>query len=100
MNISIVIPNWNGKELLERNLPEVLAAKDFKSNMISEVIVVDDGSTDGSLKFLHDQFEGKIKVIKHKQNRGFSAAVNTGVRSANGDLVCLLNTDVIPDRRF
>jgi len=100
MNVSIVIPNWNGRELLEKNLPFVLAAKDNKPNKILEIIVVDDGSNDDSVKFLKENYEGKIKIIKHTKNRGFSASINTGVRSAKGDFVCLLNTDVAPEKDF
>lgn len=98
--VSIVIPNWNGYGLLEKNLPIVLAAKEFKSNNIIEIIVVDDGSTDNSVKFLKEKFPSDVKIIKHTLNRGFSAAVNTGVRLSKGEFVCLLNTDVVPDRKF
>lgn len=96
MKISIIIPNWNGRVLLEKNLPLVIAAK----NNISEIIVVDDGSTDDSVKFLQDNFSKDIKLVKQKLNVGFSKTVNHGVRLAKGDLVCLLNTDVIPDKDF
>lgn len=100
MKISIVIPNYNGKELLEKNLPHVLNASNNPKNKILEVVVVDDGSNDDSVSFLNSQFKDKIKLIKHSKNRGFSSAVNTGVRSTKGDLVVLLNSDVSPDSKF
>ncbi|MEK7497534.1 MAG: glycosyltransferase family 2 protein [Patescibacteria group bacterium] len=100
MNVSIIIPNWNGKELMEKNLPFVLKAKENKSNKILEIIIVDDGSTDDSYKFIKENYGERIKVIKHTKNRGFSSAVNTGVRSAKGDFICLLNTDVVPENNF
>jgi GT2 family glycosyltransferase len=100
MNVSIIIPNWNGKDLLEKNLGFVLKAKKNKKNKILEVIVVDDGSTDDSVRFLEKNFKGRIKIIRHKVNRGFASAVNTGVRMAGSPLVCLLNTDVIPSENF
>lgn len=100
LNISIVIPNWNGKTLLEKNLPKVLNAYENKKDKISEIIVVDDGSTDDSADFLKKNFSGRVKVVVHKVNRGFAAAVNTGVRTAKGELVCLLNSDVIPEVDF
>ncbi|QQG47039.1 MAG: glycosyltransferase [Candidatus Woesebacteria bacterium] len=100
MNVSIVIPNWNGRNLLEKNLPNVLEAKENKKNNIKEIIIVDDSSTDSSVDFLKINFKKKIKLIVLKTNRGFASAVNTGVRTSTGELVCLLNTDVIPEKNF
>jgi GT2 family glycosyltransferase len=100
VNISIVIPNYNGQGLLENNLPKVLKAASIKSNNIREVIVVDDASTDSSVEFLKKSFDKQIRLIKHTKNRGFSMSVNTGVRSAKGDFILLLNTDVIPEEDF
>jgi GT2 family glycosyltransferase len=97
--VSAIIPNLNGEKLLEKNLPLLLSAKDNPENCLSEVIVVDDGSWDGSVKLITSKFP-QVKLIKHKINRGFSAAVNTGVRMAKGDLILLLNTDVIPGEKF
>lgn len=100
MKISIVIPNLNGKKLLEKNLPSLFKAVENKQNNIIEVIVVDDGSWDGSVKFLQKNYKDSIKLVKHTKNRGFSKAVNTGVRATKGDLILLLNTDVIPNVDF
>lgn len=96
MEISIVIPNWNGKDLLEKNLPFVMAAKENKKNHIKEIIIIDDGSSDDSVSFLKKNFAGEIRLIVHTINRGFATSINTGVRMAKGELVCLLNTDVVP----
>jgi GT2 family glycosyltransferase len=97
--VSVVIPNFNGEHLLDKNLPFLLKAEENPDNNIIEVIVVDDGSVDGSVKVISSKFP-TIKLIKHKINRGFSAAVNTGVRASSGDLILLLNTDVIPKENF
>lgn len=99
MKVSVVIPNFNGRKLLEKNLPSVLGAFKNKVNNIIEIIVVDDGSTDDSISFLKKNYTD-IKLIKHTKNRGFSKAVNTGVRSSKGDLILLLNNDVKPSRDF
>lgn len=96
---SIIIPNYNGENLLKKNLPKVLEAEKNKKNKIKEVIVVDDASTDNSTKVVKKTFPD-ISLIKHKENRGFSAAVNTGARAAKGKLLVLLNSDVIPDKDF
>ena len=99
MKASIIIPNFNGESLLAKNIPYIIRAMDNKGNNISEIIVVDDGSWDGSVKLLKDRFP-QIKLIKHKINRGFSAAVNTGVRGSGGELLVLLNSDVVPSEDF
>lgn len=98
-NISIVIPNFNGEKLLEKNLPFLLLAKDNPKNEIIEIIIVDDGSGDGSIRLISSKYP-QIKLIKHKVNRGFSASVNTGVRAAKGELICLLNSDVQAEDDF
>lgn len=97
--VSVVMPNLNGEKLLEKNLPFLLKAKENPENNIIEIIVVDDGSWDGSVKLLTKKFP-EVKLIKHKKNRGFSAGVNTGTRMAKGDLVLLINTDVVPEENF
>ncbi len=99
IKVSVVIPNFNGEKLLEENLPFVLHAKTNEENHISEIIVVDDYSSDQSVQILKTKFP-EIKLIKHKINKGFSSSVNTGVRSAKGELIALLNTDVIPGEDF
>ncbi len=99
MKVSIVIPNFNGRAIMEKNLPKLLAAWDNPKNNIREVIIVDDGSWDNSVKFIKENYP-EVKLIKHTKNRGFSAAVNTGVRMAKGNLIVLLNTDVLPSEDF
>lgn len=97
--VSIVMPNLNGEKLLEKNLPFFFKAKANTKNNIKEIIIVDDGSWDNSVSFLKSNYKD-IKLIKHKVNRGFSAAVNTGVRAAKGELILLINTDVVPAENF
>lgn len=99
MKASIIIPNFNGELLLAKNLPYVISAMNNRGNNIIEIIVVDDGSWDGSIQLLKDKFP-QVKIIKHKINRGFSAAVNTGVRGSCGELLVLLNSDVVPSEDF
>ena len=91
--VSIVIPNYNGKHFLENCLSAVFA-QDIE-NM--EVIVVDNGSTDGSQEYL-DTYPG-VRVLKLDKNYGFCGAVNTGIKAADSEYVILLNndTEVEPD---
>ena len=97
--VSVIVPNFNGEGLLEKNLPFLIDAMKNPENNIIETVVVDDGSRDGSVKLITSTFP-QVKLIKHRTNRGFSASVNTGVRAAKGDLMCLLNSDVIPENNF
>lgn len=99
LDISIIIPNYNGEQLLKKNLPKVISTSEFKKNRILEIIVVDDGSTDDSVKLIKEKFP-EVRLFKHRINRGFSAAVNTGARAAKGKLLALLNNDVIPENDF
>ena len=99
MDVSIVIPNYNGEILLYKNLPKVFDAKDNQKNKILEIIVVDDGSNDKSATLVKEKFPEAI-LIRQKINRGFSSTVNLGVRAAKGQLICLINNDVVPERDF
>jgi GT2 family glycosyltransferase len=99
LTVSVVMPNLNGEKLLEKNLPKLFAAKNYSPNSIIEIIVVDDGSWDGSVGLLKKSFP-EVRLFKHTTNRGFSAAVNTGARAARGDLILLINTDVLPEKDF
>lgn len=94
LTVSIVIPNWNGRGLLEMNLPYVV-----KAAKGSEIIVADDASNDDSVSFLRQKFP-TVTVITHDIRTGFSGNVNRGVSHARGDIVVLLNTDVRPEAEF
>lgn len=91
-SITVVIPNFNGAGLLQRNLPSVLAAMKNYSG-IASLIVVDDGSSDDSLQVLNSEFP-QAKVVVHTQNRGFAEAIHSGVNAAGTELLFLLNSDV------
>src|SRR3954462_7651360 len=90
---SVVIPNWNGRDLLEKYLPSVVEAMGG-----NEIIVVDNGSTDGSAEFLRAAFPS-VRVLALPKNLGFGGGSNAGFRAATNDIVVLLNSDmrVAPD---
>ena len=90
MKLSIIIPTFNGKDLLAQNLPQVLTAAPE-----AEMIVVDDASTDTTVNFITTDFPG-VKLVSLPRNLGFARAVNAGVAAATGDIVVLFNTDVSP----
>lgn len=93
MVASVVIPNWNGKELLKVSLPSI--QKQSLKNF--EVIIVDNGSTDGSVEYIKKNFPD-FKVIQLEKNIGFSPAVNIGIKVAKGDYVILINNDTKVER--
>jgi GT2 family glycosyltransferase/glycosyltransferase involved in cell wall biosynthesis len=93
---SVVIPNWNGRDLLARYLPGVVEA--MAGHPQNEVIVVDNGSEDGSAEFVRQQFPS-VKLLALQKNLGFGGGSNAGFRAAQNDVVVLLNSDmrVMPD---
>lgn len=90
--ISVIIPNYNGAVLLPQGLPTVFRALN-NAGVPSEIIVVDDCSTDGSLPLLQEKFS-EVKVLQNEINSGFSITSNKGIRAAVYDWVLLLNSDV------
>ena len=95
----MVVTCWNGRILLEKNIPFLVKAFKNPSNKIKELIVVDDASVDDSVVFLKKEFPF-IKIIAHKDNLGYSAVCNSGIKAADNDLVAILNLDVVPKEDF
>lgn len=93
MTVSIIIPNFNGAELLKKNLPHVLQTS------ANEIIVIDDGSNDRSKDVLKE-FSENIKVLKNEKNIGYGRTVNRGVQEAMGDICIFLNSDARPEPTF
>ncbi len=93
--ISVIIPNYNGRHLLAKHLPRVI-----KNCPASEIIIIDDASTDDSAKFLKTNFKNRIKLLINHKNLGFARSVNLGVHNASADLVLLLNSDISPRAGF
>jgi GT2 family glycosyltransferase len=93
--VSILIVNWNTRELVLKCLDSLT---DNVGGVSSEVIVVDNGSIDGSGDVL-ERRRGEITVIQNTHNLGFAAAVNQAYRRSSGEFVLLLNSDVelMPD---
>ncbi|MFL6463666.1 MAG: glycosyltransferase [Bryobacteraceae bacterium] len=94
---SIVIPNWNGRDLLEKFLPFVIAA--VETHPENEVIVVDNASTDGSVEFLQSHFPS-VRILQLQHNLGFGGGSNRGFQAAKNDIVVLLNNDMRVEAGF
>ncbi len=88
---SILIPSLNGLPLLKKHLPEVIK----HSPEDTRIIIVDDGSIDGTVEFLKEKYPDVI-CLHHQKNLGFTKSVNLGFEAAKADLVVLLNNDVSP----
>ena len=91
-SISVVLPNYNGKHLMEMYIPSTIDALNF-SKIEYEFIIIDDCSTDHSIAFIEKTYPDII-LLKNKRNNGFSFTCNQGIQIATKDLVFLLNSDV------
>ena len=89
MKISVVVPNWNGMKFVGMCL-ESLARSDFGDY---EVIVVDNGSVDGSCEMIEENYP-QVRLIKNQRNMGFAVACNQGINAARGTYISLLNNDI------
>jgi GT2 family glycosyltransferase len=101
VDVSIVIPTWNGRHLLERFLPSVLvAAEHYRSETGSEVeiLVVDDGGTDDTALWLARMHPGRVELLIKRRNEGFAHACNTGFSFAHHPAIFLVNNDVEVER--
>ena len=85
-DVTLIITNWNGSTLLRECLPTVLEAVRFDHHHFYEVMVIDDCSTDNSLKILAKEFP-EIRVEKTPQNLGFQEANNYAVKLARSKIV-------------
>jgi GT2 family glycosyltransferase len=95
VDLSVVIPNWNGGQALLECVGAVCADLE-RSGLSYEVIVVDDASTDGSAQAAGAQCP-EMRIVLNPRNCGFAFTVNTGIRRSSGDYVLLLNNDATPE---
>src|SRR5690606_4955370 len=97
-DVSIIIPNYNGAELLKQFLPFTIAAAEY-AGLAYEIIVVDDASSDESVAFMEACYRD-IVLLKNRSNKGFSYSCNQGMRTAKYNLLFFLNTDVKLSRDY
>ncbi len=95
--ISVVIPSWNGRRLLEHCLERLALARRW-TRQPWEVLVVDNGSDDGTEAWIRDLRRERpwLRCIRLEKNHGFAGGCNAGIREARGSHVLLLNNDTLP----
>lgn len=86
--VSAIIPAYNREKTIRRCIDSVLQ----QTYEVSEIIVVDDGSTDSTLEILANEYKEKVKVIK-QQHKGAQAARNAGIRAAESEYIAFLDSD-------
>ena len=95
---SIVIVTWEGRDLLAESLPALVRAVKFQGGD-HEIIVVDNGSTDGTEEYLSNHFP-QVRVVRSPVNEYFAGGNNLGVAAAKNDILVLLNNDMIVHEDF
>jgi GT2 family glycosyltransferase/glycosyltransferase involved in cell wall biosynthesis len=95
---SIIILNWNGKNLLAEYLPSVIEAVKYEGGD-HEIIVVDNGSTDGSVEFLQEHFP-QVRIVALEKNYYFTGGNNAGALAAKNDILVFLNNDMYVEKDF
>lgn len=88
--VSVIVVNWNGKEYLGPCLSSLLA----QTYPYYEIILVDNGSTDGSVAYVQQRFP-EVRIIANATNTGFAAANNIAIRATSGEYVATLNNDAV-----
>jgi len=94
--VSIIIVTWNAEKFIPYVLDSI-AKQTFKDY---DVLIVDNASIDGTVKMLENKYSAKVKVVKQKNNLGFSKAYNLGIHWTNGEYVLVMNQDVVLDCDF
>lgn len=89
IDLSVIIVNWNTRDLLRTCISSL---KRYLKSSMFEIIVVDNGSTDGSAEMIEREFSECV-LIRNTRNLGFSKANNIALARAQGDFICLLNSD-------
>lgn len=93
-DVTVIIPNYNGIKYVDACLKSL-----YEGSLVPEVIMVDNGSSDGSADLAEKKYP-MCKIVRFEENKGFCRAVNEGIRRADTEYVILLNNDTAVDKEF
>ena len=88
MSVAVVVLNWNGKNLLQRFLPDLV-----RYSSEAKIYLIDNASEDDSIFFVEKEFP-EIKIIQNNENIGYAGGYNIGLKEINEDILCLINNDI------
>jgi len=89
MKLSVIVPAYNEAKTIDQVISKLIRYKE-----VVEVVVVDDASTDDTVKIINRIREKKLKLVKHAKNQGKGAAIKTGLESVTGDYVLIQDADL------
>lgn len=92
--VSVIVLNWNGREDLEKCL-QSLVRQDYPKY---EIVIVDNASTDGSVELVEKY--PQVRIVVNDKNLGFAEGNNVGIKESRGEIVALLNNDIVADKRW
>ena len=93
---SVIVVNWNGRHLLGECLDSVLCQQEG----FLEIIVVDNGSTDGSANYVRERYGNRVRLVELARNEGWAGGNNRGIETARGEHLLLLNNDACLEGEF
>jgi len=101
MNYSVIIPAYNAAETIEQCLQSLLH-QDVPPSVAGEIIVINDGSGDGTREILEElaSLDSDIRIVHHRVNKGLASARNSGLRKASGDILFLLDSDMVAESGY
>ncbi|MDD5671846.1 MAG: glycosyltransferase family 2 protein [Candidatus Omnitrophica bacterium] len=94
--VSAIVLNWNGKDVTSRCVDSLLK----QTYQSLEIIVVDNGSEDGSLAMIRKKYGENIRVIENGKNLGFAGGCNVGILASRGEYVALINSDATVEKNW
>ena len=89
--ISAIVLNWNGKDVIQACIESLLS----QTYANKEIILVDNGSQDGSLEMIRARYASVVRLIENGSNLGFAGGCNVGIRAAQGEFIALVNSDSV-----
>ncbi len=93
--IDIIIPSYNARYLLEKNLPSIVK----NTNDLGNLIIIDNGSTDDTVEWLKKNYPKTI-IVRNKSNLGYTKPINQGISKSTSEFFILINNDVRPNKGF